>query len=45
MSNQLHRIRKKTAHSQEQEASGKRVLSYIVAVVLLLILLVYLIAR
>jgi hypothetical protein len=45
MSNQLHRIKKKPSQSQEQEASGKRVLSYIVAFVLILILLIYLVAR
>lgn len=45
MSNKLHRIRKKTGQSQVQEDSGKRVLSYIVAIVLILILLLYLITR
>ncbi|MEY4134811.1 MAG: hypothetical protein ACOYOO_07030 [Saprospiraceae bacterium] len=45
MSNKLHRVQKKSSQSQVQEDSGKRVLSYIVAIVLVLILLMYLIAR
>jgi len=45
MSNQLHRIRRKPAQAQEQEDSGKRVLAYIVSFVLILILIIYILAR